>query len=1156
MSDTYTPSGRFKEPAQLHNHSYYSLLDGIPSVEEWVAWALTHDTPGIAITDHGIATSMYHAVRYPSIIKDYNEKYGTSYPLDKVIGIPGVEFYFKWDLQDPSYYHLNAWAVSTEGYKNLMKLASVAWENIHKRNKGDKGKPIVTPDLIKQYSTGISFGTACVGSPMGKAIIKDDYDLAEKYYQKYMKMFGKSLYVEIHPNDLNYEYDRKTNTFIKNPATVLAPDGNRQKAYNNFLLDMVEKHGGKLIPATDAHFLYKEDKILQDIMLRNESKSGWTMYESYNAMTADLIYDKLKKQLGDRINEEIFASWIDNTHKVMNGAKTITIEHGYVLPQIDIPEGILAKTDDYNKQLYLLLIEKIKKHGRWRKDQVYIDRFNKEVDVIMNNDTINFLPYFLMYEDICSYARGVGVLLNLGRGSAGGSLLSYYLKIIHVDPILHNLPFERFLSFARIRAGSFPDIDLDISDRNPILLYLKQKYNFGFAQIVTFGTMKAKSAIKAVMSAIYGKNGNEPEVRAVCDFIPDSPQGTKELEFIYGHTDKDGLYHEGVVETVPEVANFFKRMPDVEKLVKRLIGVVNTFRGHASGYVVCSLDITKGRIPVMKLDSRGVNVDVGLWVTQCEAPMVDKVGLIKADILRINTLATVQSCVSLIKQRTGLDLLEEDELGIAAIYRLPEVPEVYDDFYNKRTDSSFQFNTAMIKSFAQDFSPKCREDLAILTALVRPGALDVEAMPGVSATQMYIDVRKGAREPIYIHPDLESILASTNGVVTFQEQLMEILVKFCGYTLEDSDIIRSAIAKKKHHVMVTAFERVRSETCAKGWSKEQSEGVCNVLSAYSNYSFNRSHSKSYSELGYITLYAKHFYPLEWWCSVLNTEEDETKLRYFVSLLGDKVLSPSIENCSGSFIIRDDRILAPISAIKGLGDKSSEHIRANAPYSSLEDFLHRTNPTKVNVGHLGHLIRSRAFDCYIEDTGDYNYDRKILVDKIYKLRKINKKPDEDLYNFNALELFYQERDLNKVFSKSFASVPEIRVIAKDLWPGLQETNNPNIPFTIDGVHVLKNLRTAVALFDGGLTEDREFAFILSYQGCEHRSGIAKKTGKPWNMLKVQLSDGIEVIEGVIWKREIPLKYPIDSLVLVIGKLSAGYKSPLSLTINDIMRGINQ
>ena len=711
---------RFKLPAQLHNHSMYSALDALPSPEEWLEWCLKSGTPGMSITDHGSAVSMFHATRFPEMIKKYNKENKTDYPTDAVVGIPGVELYVKLNPGDTHHYHLICWAVTTTGYHNLMKLSSLAYDDTV--SYFGSLKPRTTFDKIQQYREGLKFGTACIASPMGDAIMQGNRAGAESIYAQYIDIFGEDLYVEFHPTDLTHNFDKKTGGFVAIGPNACCDDGNYQKAYNLFLRDMVEKYGGKPIPATDAHFINPEDKIVQDCLLKAGNDNGWYFHQSYHQKPVDEVYHALRDHLGDWLTPERFSTWIDNTHEIMAAAKSIEVKHEYHLPRIDIPDRISSRVGDYDSQTLHLLIDKAKSHGRWRDDPVYIARFKKEIDVILKNEKLNFIPYFLVYEDICAYARSVGVFQNIARGSAGGSLISYYLKIIHIDPIENNLPFERFLSHARIRAGSFPDIDLDLSDRGPVLEYLKSKYNLGFAQIATYQKMKTKNAIKDAMWALHGKNRNDPEVRSICDTIPDSPQGVDENDFIYGYSDQEDTYHPGLVEVNESVAKFFQRYPDVERMVKKLIGVVRGFGRHASAYVVSSLDLSADRAPTMRI--RDAKLGENVVVTQYDAGMCEKVGLVKADILRVTMVETVKQCVDLIKERQGIDLHADDEHGVQAIYRLPEDESVYADFYNKKTDSSFQFSTSLIKGYVQQFLPIKREDLSDFTALCRPGALD------------------------------------------------------------------------------------------------------------------------------------------------------------------------------------------------------------------------------------------------------------------------------------------------------------------------------------------------------------------------------------------------------------------------------------------------
>ena len=1144
---------RFKEPCQLHNHSMYSLLDAVPSAEEWVAWCLENDTPGFSITDHGTAISLYYATRFPELIKKYNEKHGTNYSLDKVVGVPGVELYVKLNAKDRGHYHINVWAVNNVGYRNLMKLASLAYNDTVVYYGVKKGR--VTFDQLDQYREGLKFGTACIASPLGRCIMNGSYSDAEDVYKEYVKLFGDDLYVEFHPTDLTHNFNKKTGGFDPIPATLLAPDGNQQKAYNKFLAEMVDKHGGKPIPATDAHFISPEDKVIQDCLLKNGNDNGWYFYESYHQHRADEIFTMLKTHLGEWLTEEKFEQWIENTYEIMNAARNIEVNFDYHLPQISIPDNIAKRTDDPNKRLYLLLMKKIEEHGRWRDDPEYITRFKSEIDVIMNNDTLNFIPYFLMYEDISKFVRSQNILQNLGRGSAGGSLISYYLKIIHIDPIKAHLPFERFLSHARIRAGSFPDIDIDIGDRaRPLIMnYLQEKYGLGFAQIATFNKMKTKNAIKDSMFAIYGKNRNDPEVKSVCDTIPDSSQGIDEHDFLYGYTDNEGNYNEGEVERNKLLANFFESHQEVENMVKRLLGMPRGWSRHASAFVISTLDLSSSRVPTMTMTDKTLGT---ITVTQYDATLVEKCGLVKADILGLKTLTALSDCVMSVKERTGIDYLEEDEFGIAKIYRLPEDIGVYRDFYNKKTDSSFQFNTSLIKGYIQRFNPVQRNHLYELTALCRPGALDAPFMndeisldDGISAAQYYIDVRNNDRRLSYLHPDLANY--TTNGVFVYQEEVMKFIVEIGGHTWEEADQIRNAIAKKKEDIIIKTFDTIRKSTMKRGWSLQQADAVCNQIVAFSKYSFNRSHSHAYGELGYITMYLKHYHRTEWWCAVLNSERTESKLRHYITLLGDLIQPPSLKNPLERFAVHDDKIIAPIGVMKGIGPKVIAHLVETGPYDDLSDFMNKINHTKCNIGAVSALIKGRAADAFMDKNLPYVEARKKFMEDYISMKSSRTSQfNDEMRDFDPLTIFLQERDTNKAFNKYLLSNEEIIDFIDKKWPALKKTGRQAVPFIMGNVPVLCNIKVAAGVLEHDQGDN--VGLILLYESSQIKSGISKRTGKPWNLCVVKLSDGYSTIEASSWNIKKALKWPKDSLVYVRGTLKEGWKTPVSIEISEIER----
>lgn len=1180
---------RFKEPAQLHNHSKYSLLDAVPSPEEWVAWCLESGTPALAITDHGTAISMYDALKSKDFIKAYNkekvdlftEEYTSEklcdhgfesqedikkwqkahkaeidayvnskykpYALDAVTLIPAVELYCKLNAEDKSHFHITAWAASTEGYHNLMKLSSVAYEDTVSFYGSVKAR--VTFEQINKYKKGIKFGTGCIAGPIGKAFWDGNKQLAEERFLMYKEMFGDELYIEFHCNDVTHNFNKETGGFDPIPGDECSCDGNKQKHYNLFLRDMVDKYGGKPIPVTDAHFIMPEDKIIQDCLLKNGNSNGWYFYESYHQLRSEQMYAKLNAHLGEWLSEDRFRGWIENTFEVANSAKNIKVSYDYHLPRIDVPESIKTKTPDYDRQTYYLMMELIQGHGRWKDDPVYKARFKQELDVIMKNEKLNFIPYFLVYEDIGRFARSQGILQNIARGSAGGSLISYYLKIIHVDPIKANLPFERFLSHARIRAGSFPDIDADIGDRarGLVMNYLREKYGMGFAQIATFQKMKTKNAIKDAMFALYGRNRNDVEVSAICNSIPDSPQGVDEHDFLYGGTDQEGNYNAGQVEINKNLRNFFAAYPDVEKMVKKLIGTIRGWSRHASAFVISTLDLSAERVPTMVMKDKELG---NIVCTQYDAGMVEKCGLVKADILGIKTLTAVSDCVALVKAK--VDYLAEED-GVPYIYRLPEDDGVYRDFFNKDTDSSFQFNTELIKGYIQEFCPTKRGDLMAMTALCRPGALDAP-LYDTTAAQYYMDIRNHKRELEYLHADLEPILKLSNGVFVYQEEVMKFLVEIGGYTWEESDLIRSAIAKKKAEVIMATYDKIRTSCRARGWDGDAIETICKQIQAFSRYSFNKSHSYAYGELGYITMYLKHHHPLEWWASTLNVHiGDEEKVRHYMSRLGPLVRPPSLKYPADKFEVREANgerfIVTPLSAIKGIGPAVVRELCSKGPFESIKDLADRINHSKVNTGGISYLIKGRAADDMMDmSIADYGERRKAFIEtwKVCRGKEIKLQPD--VFNFDPLSIFLMEKEHNQAFNKNLLNDKGIVDILKAKWSGIADTGRAGVPLRMGATPVLANIKVAEGLLKVG--REAEVGMILLYESSAYTKGISKKSGRPWAKVSVYLSDGYSTIECTDWNKKAALGWAKNTIVYVRGTLKAGWKTPVSMQIEEI------
>jgi DNA polymerase-3 subunit alpha len=1127
----------FPEPAQLHIHSMFSHTDSINSINEWVEWCEKNNVPGFSAVDHGMAASLFDITRLKN---------------NKVTGVPGVGLIVS---HNNIRFYLNAWAVSLEGYKNIVKLASIGWHN--RFEESDVEFPVISLDEAVSRKSGIVFGVPGLTGPVAQYLLSRQNSEARAILEDLNNALDIRL--ELAALDAYKYFDSAIGFSGYNIA-----GGNLQKHINKFYFQVSKDLDIKCIPVSDAHFIDPNDKIVQDCISKNSYKDARYFFESRHVVKSKEMYSILKGHIGEDLTESLFQGMIQNTYDIVNAAATIKVKHDYHLPKIQIPDNIKKKSDDYNMQTYYYLMQKIKEHGRWNDNPIYIERFKKEIDVIMKNATLNFIPYFLVYEDVCAYARSSGFLQGIARGSAGGSLLSYYLKIIHVDPVAANLPFERFLSHARIRAGSFPDIDLDIADKaRPLVMkYLQEKYNLGFAQISTFSKMKTKNAIKDAMYALYGRTRNDEEIKAVCDQIDDSPQGVDEYDFLYGYTDQEGVEHQGEVEKKPILANFFKQRPEVEEMVKKLLGSIRGWSRHASAFVISTLDLSGDRVPTMVMSDKELG---DILVTQFDASMIEKSGLVKADILGIKTLSMASDAMALIKKNHNIDFLEEVN-GVPLVYRLPDADSgVFSDFYQKDTDSSFQFNTELIKGYAQEFAPLNRADLAAMTALCRPGALDAPLYDTMAA-QYFMDVKNGKRQVEYLHPDLEPILKDYNGVFVYQEEVMRFLVEIVGYSWEESDVIRSAIAKKKHEVIMNTFSKIRESCSKRGWSEEAIETVCQQIMAFSRYSFNKSHSYAYGELGYITLYLKHHYPLEWWCGVLNNEDKEEKTRKYISYLGDKVKPPSLKTPTKIYSISENKIVTPISAIKSVGPAVVKEIMLKGPFQSIEDFVERIDHARVNIGSFSALLKARAADDLMDSwTDDIDYAQHIngvksyidarldLMKKYISLRKGKTDFKPEMYELDPIKVFLQEKEYNLSFNKSLLSSNDIVSALKAKWPGLKATGRKNIPLYMKAkdseneTWILNGIKQAENFLRKGMTQ--EVGMILLYDSSSYKSGISK-SGKPWHRVSIMLSDGFNIIEATKWDARKAFGWNKDTIVYVRGELKQGWKTPVSIIVKEI------
>lgn len=435
-------------------------------------------------------------------------------------------------------------------------------------------------------------------------------------------------------------------------------------------------------------------------------------------------------------------------------------------------------------------------------------------------------------------------------------------------------------------------------------------------------------------------------------------------------------------------------------------------------------------------------------------------------------------------------------------------------------------------------------------------SVTIQPIYDTTAAQYYMDIRNGKRSVEYLHEDLESILGPSNGVFVYQEEIMKFLVDIVGYSWEESDLIRGAIAKKKHEVIMATFTKIRESCTARGWSQEAIETICQQIQAFARYSFNKSHSHAYGELGYITLYMKHHYKLEWWTAVLNNEENNDKIKRYIAYLGDIVTAPSLKTPERIFTIQNGRIVAPISAIKSVGPAVVNEIVSKGPFSSIEDFTARINHTKVNIGSIAALIKARAADDLMDSTiEDYIERRYELMDRYLRNRKSKTTFKDDMYKLDPIKVFLQEKEYNSSFNRYLMGDPKIGQILEGRWPALTSTGRKGIPYFMKSAqgsdqdcYVLGSVKVA----EGFLKKkyEKEVAMILLFDSSSYKQGVSKKSGRPWHRVNVMLSDGYNMIEATIWDQKKAFGWDKDTIVYVRGTLKSGWKTPLGFDIVEI------
>lgn len=873
----------------LHTHTEYSLLDGEASIKKLVARVKELGMDSCAITDHG---SMYGVVDF------YRE--AKSQGIHPVIGCevymaPRSRFDKVHDIDNKTS-HLILLAENQKGYKNLIKLVSAGYID------GFYYKPRIDFEMLKEHSEGIIALSACIAGEVPKALLRGDYDEAKKIALKYAEVLGKDNYfLEIQDHGLS-EQKR------------IIPD----------MLRLSEETGIGLVATNDIHYLKKEDAKYQDVLMCIQMEKKVDDPDRMKFETEE-FYIKSPEEMTSLF--EYVPQAIENTKKI---AKRCNVDFDFGtrhLPAYAVPDG--KDAFEYLRELcqsglekrYLPVSDELQK------------RLDYELGVIKS---MGFVDYFLIVWDFIHFAKNNGVMVGPGRGSAAGSIVAYSLGITTVDPIKYGLIFERFLNPERV---SMPDIDIDFAPngRQKIIDYVVEKYGEGqVAQIITFGTMKAKLAIRDVGRAL---DIPYAEVDKVAKLVPFDLKMTisKALDI---STELHALY-----ENDPQI----KELLDTSMALEGLPRHAST---HAAGVVITSEPIVN-YVP-LQLNSEN------FITTQFTKDTVENLGLLKMDFLGLRNLTVIENAVKIIKRTRGIDL-NMDEIDY-------DCKEVYELISSGNTDGVFQLESAGMQSFMQELKPDTLEDVIAGIALYRPGPM--EQIP------RYIKSKKNPQTIQYKHPLLKNILDVTYGCMVYQEQVLEIVRTLAGYSLGKADSMRRVISKKKADQMVIERKNFIYGSddgdipgCIKNGIDEQTAiSIFDEINDFANYAFNKSHAAAYAFVTYQTAYLKTFYPVEYMASLISSIDDLDKINHYIANckeMGIDRLPPDVNKSEDTFTVENNSIRFGLSAVKNVGRAMILNLvnerKNNGEFKTFSDFIDRMAGQDMNKRALEGLISCGAFD---------------------------------------------------------------------------------------------------------------------------------------------------------------------------------------------------
>lgn len=922
----------------LHLHTEFSLLDATTRVDDLIEKLRENGMNSCAITDHG---NLYAAYKFKTHMEDAGLKpiigceiYVAPRSMeDKEFGI------------DNKYNHLVILAKNQEGYKNLIKIVSIA------HMEGFYYRPRIDVETLSKYSDGIIALSACLAGPISKPLSNNQYEKAVEEAKRYSTIFKDNFYIEIQRNGME-----------------------EQEKVNEGLLQISNELQLPIVATCDSHYLNKEDAEIQELLWCINDGKTWDDPDR-RTMPTNEFYVKTPSEMDELFKD--LPEAIENTQKIADSIESFDMEWGRVEPKfLDLPKG-----EDSKSYLKKLALEGAKKKYE-KVDKDLLDRIDYELEII---DGKGYNDYFLVVRDFVIFCRDNGIVVGM-RGSGCGSVVAYCIDITNIEPVGWELYFERFLNPER---NSPPDFDIDIADkgRDEVIQYTIDKYGEeNVKQIGTFGILQTRQAIRDV-------------ARVIGVDLSIADQLSKMVEIVFGKA-KDIDY---MIEHNPEFAEIIHSSSDTERLaelVRKVAGLHRNVGTHACGIIITPTPVVD-YCPIQR-DAHGG----GIGMTQFEMKDVEPIGLMKFDFLGLRNLNVIGAAIKKIEANKG----ESIDMRYIDAHDKP----TFDVIRSGHTVGIFQMESDGMKRTIKALEPETQEDICYILAAYRPGPM--QYIPE------YVAVKKGKQEPDYIFDDLEPVLNVTNGVITYQEQVMRIAQIVGGYTLGQADILRRAMGKKILEVMEAEKPKFLKGAKGRGYDVKETERLWDKLLQFANYGFNKAHSASYATVSYWTAYLKAHYPLEFMAALLEGDLDNFD-RVIIDMnecerLGIDVLPPTINKSRFYFSIEDDKdIRFGLGAIKNVGEDIVKEIvkerEEYGEYTSLDDLVYRLIDGKLSKKACEYLIMAGTMDEFGE--------RNALITNLENIYEKAKKESKS-FSAGQMDIFSLGQDSSDTKSRLIQPTP--------------------------------------------------------------------------------------------------------------------------------------